>query len=77
MKAIKRYGACLVNPEMMPTALKVALVVGSLLLVINHGTALIKRKMTADRWVSAGLTYLVPYLVSIHGQCTATDRPSS
>lgn len=52
----------------MPTALRVAAVVGSILFVINHGTALLQGEMNRDRWLSAGLTYLVPYIVSIHGQ---------
>ncbi|NEP47338.1 MAG: hypothetical protein F6K65_00175 [Moorea sp. SIO3C2] len=54
----------------MPTALRVALVVGSLLFVINHGSALLQGQMTQQRWISAGLTYMVPYLVNIHGQYT-------
>jgi hypothetical protein len=68
MKAIKEYCLCLGNKKMMPTAVKVALVVGSILFTINHGAALIKGQMTGDRWIAATLTYIVPYLVNIHGQ---------
>jgi hypothetical protein len=68
MKTVKEYCLCLVNKEMMPTALKVALVVGSILFTINHGSALIKGQMNSDRWIAATLTYIVPYLVNIHGQ---------
>lgn len=53
---------------MMRMALRVALIVGSLLFTINHGAALVQGKMTKGRWVSALLTYCVPYAVSIHGQ---------
>lgn len=67
-KLIKGYLASLIEPKFVPTALKVALIVGSLLFVINHGSALLQGKMTRDRLISAGLTYLVPYLVNIHGQ---------
>ncbi|MBO1350915.1 MAG: nitrate/nitrite transporter NrtS [Hormoscilla sp. GUM202] len=35
----------------MPTALKVAAVVGSLLFTIDQGGALVQRKMTGDRWI--------------------------
>jgi hypothetical protein len=28
----------------------------------------VRSGMTQARWLSAGLTYLVPYAVSIHGQ---------
>ncbi|HIK03961.1 MAG TPA: nitrate/nitrite transporter NrtS [Trichormus sp. M33_DOE_039] len=68
MKAIREYCLCLSDKNMMPTALKVAVVVGSILFTINHGAALIKGQMTRDRWVAATLTYVVPYLVNIHGQ---------
>ncbi|MBH8576286.1 nitrate/nitrite transporter NrtS [Nostocaceae cyanobacterium CENA369] len=52
----------------MPTAFKVALFIGSLLFTINHGWALLTGHMTSERWISGGLTYIVPYMVSIHGQ---------
>ena len=71
---LKGYFAALVNPTMMPTALKVSATVGSLLLAINHGSALINSTMTRGRWISVGLTYLVPYAVNIHGQYSATSR---
>lgn len=53
---------------MMPMALRVALVVGSLLLLINHGSAIMGHRMSRERWLAAILTYLVPYAVNIHGQ---------
>ncbi|NEO39540.1 MAG: hypothetical protein F6J90_25680 [Moorea sp. SIOASIH] len=58
----------------MPTALKVALVVGSVLFVINHGSALLQGQMNRERWISGGLTYMIPYLVNIHGQYTIRYR---
>ncbi|NET84064.1 MAG: hypothetical protein F6J94_19725 [Moorea sp. SIO1F2] len=58
----------------MPTALRVALVVGSVLFVINHGSAILQRQMNRERWISGGLTYIVPYLVNIHGQYTIRSR---
>ncbi|AFY68926.1 hypothetical protein Pse7367_0623 [Thalassoporum mexicanum PCC 7367] len=81
MKAIKAYLASLVDPEFVPAGLRVALVVGSLLFVINHGSALVNRKMNSGRWVSVMLTYIVPYCVSVHGQYTqqannAKNRPN-
>ncbi|MGP1386197.1 MAG: nitrate/nitrite transporter NrtS [Thainema sp.] len=47
---------------------KVAVVVGTILLAINHGKAIAQDKMSTDRWISAGLTYMVPFMVSLHGQ---------
>ena len=68
MKSIKEYCCSLLDPKLAPTAIQVALVVGTLLFLINHGSALAKGKMTRQRWLSALLTYSVPYCVNIHGQ---------
>ncbi|MEL6940595.1 MAG: nitrate/nitrite transporter NrtS [Cyanobacteria bacterium J06598_1] len=45
-----------------------ALFVGTLLFSINHGAAVLNDEMSSERWVSALLTYAVPFMVSIHGQ---------
>jgi hypothetical protein len=64
----------LFDKDLMPTALKVSVVVGSILFTINHGSALVKGQMNRERWISGGLTYLVPYFVSIHGQFVSRTR---
>jgi hypothetical protein len=46
-------------------ALLVALVVGTLLTLINQGDALIAAR--GLNWLKAVLTYLVPFCVSMHG----------
>ena len=71
------FGRCLGDRDLAPTALGVAISVGSLLLIINHGGAIVAGTMTRDRWLSAALTYLVPYCVNIHGQASnrARSRP--
>ncbi len=74
MISLRSFLAALVNPTLMPTATKVALVVGSFLFAINHGSALLQGKMTRDRWISAVVTYLVPYGVNIHGQSINHSR---
>ena len=74
MNSIKQYFFCLCDQELMPTAVKVSAVVGTLLFVINHGSAVIKAEMNRDRWISAGLTYLIPYCVNIHGQYVSRIR---
>ncbi|MBV5262113.1 hypothetical protein FLX56_27350 [Synechococcus moorigangaii CMS01] len=56
------------------TAIRVALIVGTLLFSINHGSALVGGTMTRTRWISAGLTYVVPYCVNLHGQLTSRRR---
>ena len=62
------------DPKLAPTAIRVSLIVGSILFAINRGTALAKGEMTKNRWLSGLLTYLVPYSVSIHGQHTSCRR---
>ncbi|MGF1536489.1 MAG: nitrate/nitrite transporter NrtS [Elainellaceae cyanobacterium] len=74
---MKDFFRSLADPKLAPSAIRVAIVVGSLLLTINHGAALINGKMTRSRWLSAGLTYLVPYMVNIHGQHTSRQRQNS
>ncbi|PPS45608.1 hypothetical protein B1A85_05025 [Chroococcidiopsis sp. TS-821] len=74
MKFLRGYLHSLVNPKFIPVAFRVAIVVGSLLFVINHGAAAIQGQMTRDRWISATLTYLVPYFVNIHGQYISSSR---
>ncbi len=68
MNGVKQYVRSLGDRHFMPAALRVALVVGTLLFAINHGGAAVRGQMTSGRWGSAGLTYVVPYLVSVHGQ---------
>jgi hypothetical protein len=65
---LKRYLLSLVDPEFMSTGLKTAVVVGSLLFVINHGLALARGEMTKERWAAVAITYLMPYLVNVYGQ---------
>ncbi|MFB6275528.1 MAG: nitrate/nitrite transporter NrtS [Halothece sp.] len=74
MKPVLEFAQALVNPKLAPSAIRVALIVGTLLFAINHGSALVQGKMTRSRWVSAMLTYLVPYTVNIHGQFTSQKR---
>ncbi len=41
-----------------------AVVVGAVLIAINHGDALLRGDVDATRWWKMGLTVLVPYTVS-------------
>lgn len=52
-------------------AIKAALLVGTILFIINHGAVLLDGQMDSARWISGGLTYLVPYMVHIYGQLCA------
>jgi len=68
MKALNGYIGSLFDREFIPTGLKTALFVGTLLFLINHGFALWRGEMNFERWLSVGITYLMPYLVNVHGQ---------
>ena len=61
-------------------ALGYAVVVGAILTAINHGAAILRGDLPADRLIQIGLTLLVPYLVStfssvgVMRQLRASDR---
>ncbi|NJO40123.1 MAG: nitrate/nitrite transporter NrtS [Cyanobacteria bacterium RU_5_0] len=68
VRGIKGYIVSLFDAEFIPTGLKTALFVGSLLFLINHGSAFFRGEMTQERWISVLLTYAMPYLVNVYGQ---------
>jgi hypothetical protein len=74
MRSLKAYDCSPLDPQLAPTAIKVTLTVGSTLLIINHGAAILNQTMTGDRWAAALLTYIVPYMVNIHGQYISRAR---
>jgi len=52
------------QPEVVRTALRFALVVGPILVFINHGDAIIAGTMDSTAWLKSALTMVVPYTVS-------------
>jgi hypothetical protein len=68
MKGVRGYLASLRDPEFVPTGLKTAAFVGSLLFLINHGAAFLRGEMTRERWIATAMTYVMPYLVNVYGQ---------
>ena len=52
-------------------ALKIAAVVGTLLVIINHGQALVQGDIDPGRWFQILLTYCVPYGVSTYASVQA------
>ncbi|MEM6450978.1 MAG: nitrate/nitrite transporter NrtS [Cyanobacteria bacterium P01_D01_bin.105] len=65
---IQQILATIRQPQCRRTAFRVALVVGTVLFTINHGSALLAQEMNQTRWLAAISTYCVPFMVSIHGQ---------
>jgi hypothetical protein len=62
------YRRSLRNPAFVPQAVRMALIIGSLIFSMNHGKALLQNTMNRDRWLSGALSFVTPYLVSIYGQ---------
>ena len=56
------------DPRVVALALKVALFVGTILNLINHFDLVLGAPLTRMTLIQIGLTYLVPYCVSTHGQ---------
>lgn len=52
------------EPAVVRRALLFAVIVGPILIAINHGDGLLRGQLGAERWLKMGLTMLVPYLVS-------------
>ncbi len=74
MTGFKGYIASLVDPKFVSTGIKTAIFVGSLLFLINHGLAFVHGEMTRDRWISVVLSYIMPYLVNVHGQYSSRRK---
>jgi hypothetical protein len=53
-----------VQPTVVRRALKFAFVVGAILIIINHGYAIVQGQVTSGRIWQMCLTVLVPYTVS-------------
>ena len=60
--------------QVVGTALKVALLVGTVLALINHGDAIISLSLSGEHLLKILLTYLVPYGVSTYSSVRALQR---
>lgn len=64
------------SPTVLRRALVTSLLVGTVLMLINHGDALLAGSVDGARLFRIGLTYLVPYLVSTTSSVAALRGPS-
>ncbi len=62
--ASQSWLALALRPDIVRRSTRVALVVGTLLAIINHGGRLLDLDVDTEVVVKIGLTYLVPYCVS-------------
>ena len=61
---MKEFLCLALRPSVVKRALKFAVVVGIVLISINHGDAILKGEVTRNRLFKMALTVLVPYIVS-------------
>ena len=62
------------RPAVVRRALTYALVVGAILISINHGDAILRGELDAARWLRMALTATVPYMVSTLSSAQALRR---
>jgi hypothetical protein len=55
------------RPDVVRRSLRVAAVVGTMLVLINHGDRLIASQLTSLDLVKIAMTYCVPYCVATYG----------
>ncbi len=63
--------SCAGDKAVLRRAVKIALLIGTLLMIINHGDRLLIGTMQSEHWLKALLTYFVPYLVSTYSSVAA------
>ena len=61
---LKKYLALATEPGIVKRGLKYSVIVGSVLVLINHGDALFAGTLTRTQIFKILLTYTVPYVVS-------------
>ncbi|WED27295.1 nitrate/nitrite transporter NrtS [Vibrio sp. DW001] len=60
------------QPSILKRSTKVALIVGTILMFINHGDAIFAGELESARLGKIIITYFVPFLVSTQASVTAT-----
>ncbi|MCG7587804.1 nitrate/nitrite transporter NrtS [Photobacterium sp. OFAV2-7] len=60
------------SPAIVRRSVKVSLLVGTILMIINHGDAILAGELDQFRVMKILLTYIVPYLVSTQAGVAAT-----
>ena len=71
--AISLWRHCL-NPGILLTSLKTALLVGSMLAVINHYEAILGWSFTLVQKLKIAITYLVPFSVATYAAARHAQR---
>jgi len=61
---LKRYLTLALRPSIVKRGLVFSVVVGTILVLINHGDAIFAGALTTVQMLKMALTYVVPYVVS-------------
>jgi len=78
---VKTFLSAACERSVVATSARVALVVGTVLALINYGDRIFRRcDMQPLDWLKLAVTYLVPYCVATYGAaryalCRANDKP--
>lgn len=67
-------GSVVLHRQYLRRTIPTALMVGTVLLLINHGDVILHGQYTIRVWIKAGVTYCVPFVVSNVGILIATRR---
>jgi len=73
---MKTWLAIAFEASVRKRAFKVAMLVGSILAVINHGDALLSGDASAMVWIKIVLTFVVPYCVATFASVQAIRQRS-
>jgi len=71
---LHKYLTIALSSEVLGTALRLALVVGTILALINHGAEILQGTLTKGNIYQMALTYLVPYSVSTYSSVKAIQK---
>jgi len=71
---LHKYLTIALSNEVAVTALRLALVVGTILALINHGAEILQGTLTKGNIYQIALTYLVPYSVSTYSSVKAIQK---
>jgi hypothetical protein len=63
--------------RVVKSSIKVSLIVGTVLALINHGPAIVQMSLSSDQFFQILLTYLVPYSVSTYSAVKAIQNQMS
>ena len=71
---LNKYLTIALSSEVVGTALRLALVVGTILALINHGAEILQGTLTKGNIYQMAFTYLVPYFVSTYSSVKAIQK---